>query len=416
MASYRRAYMFTGEPTAAEDAADWLAALETNMYPSMSSRDNANFFSTKLFRKSPAKRWFNALPDEVQRRWHLLKPEFESQWCTSSSTSLVAQISTVSIAVPIPSIPHAPSISPSTLSSAPPNIPKLLPPPTTTTSNMIHMTKINFDNMLKDSYRRGSEDGFKKGFTDASEKLRATHEEAIADVLDGAREHCDGEYVNAFELGRTSGIQDQREYHESLRKPLVTVGIQVDLPPDDETFFTPTVADIPLPPTSEVSSQTSPSIFPAPLPLPSPSLLLSPAPILSTLIPIPIPVPTSSPKLNWADDSASLPIIPLIKTPRDFSALRSNNKPFGTLRRRNQQHLETARRRSTPPVHVPSSNTNKYIPRSSRRYPHLSPPLPHPNVTPFLPPVLDWDRDPRLFELSRVLRSLGWSHSPSSRS
>ena len=49
--------MFTGEPTAAEDAANWLAALETNMYPSNTSREKAELFSTKLFPKSTAKHW-----------------------------------------------------------------------------------------------------------------------------------------------------------------------------------------------------------------------------------------------------------------------------------------------------------------------------------------------------------------------
>ncbi|KDR68886.1 hypothetical protein GALMADRAFT_1353290 [Galerina marginata CBS 339.88] len=302
MATYRQAYMFTGEPSAAEDAADWLAALESNMSPHMTSRDSANLFSTRLSRKSPAKRWFNSLPDDIQRRWHLLKPEFESQW------------------------------------------------------------------MLKDSYRRGSEDGFKKGFVDASEKLGATHEKAVADVLDGAREHCDEAFVSAFELGRASGIEDQTKYQQSLQKSQTDTGTQVDFSPDnDEIFFTPIAVDIPLPLTSEVGSQTSPSIFPTPLPLLNPSLLLSPAPISPTLIPIPFPAPSSPPKLNWADDSASLPIIPLIKTPRDLSSLRSNNKPFGTIRHRNRRHFETARRRPTPPVHVPSLNTNKYIPKSSRR-------------------------------------------------
>ena len=32
MAPYRRAYNFTSEPDANEDAADWLSALETNIY------------------------------------------------------------------------------------------------------------------------------------------------------------------------------------------------------------------------------------------------------------------------------------------------------------------------------------------------------------------------------------------------
>src|SRR5436853_1007929 len=100
--------MFTGEPSTTEDAADWLAALETNMYPSNTSRDKANLFSSKLFHKSPAKQWFNGLPDEVQRRWHLLKPEFESRWCTTAAPSLIAQISTVSAAIPTPPVPRVP--------------------------------------------------------------------------------------------------------------------------------------------------------------------------------------------------------------------------------------------------------------------------------------------------------------------
>ena len=315
----------------------------------------------------------------------------------------------------------------------PPNIviPKS-PPPTliANTPNMVHITKNDFDRLLQSSFRDGSEEGFTKGFADASEKLNASYEEeikgALADIFEREQEWRHKEYDRVFELGRTSGIQDECKHQVPAPKLQIDVSIQVDLLPDDDIFFTPTAVDVPLPPldsferptiaTSEVGLQTSPPISSIPLPKLTPSLLLSPAPISSTLIPIATPVPSLSPKLSWADDSTSLP---LVRAPRDFSALRSNNKPFSTLRHRNRRRYKMARCVSTPPACLPSSNTNIPIPLHrrppSRRYPHLSPPLPHLNVPPPLLPALDWDRDPRLFELSHVLRSLGWSHSFSSR-
>jgi len=81
MAPYRRAYSFTGEPNANEDAADWLYALETNIYSCMTDREKVDLFSSKLWRGSPAKEWFNKLPDEGHQLWHSAKQEFESRWC-----------------------------------------------------------------------------------------------------------------------------------------------------------------------------------------------------------------------------------------------------------------------------------------------------------------------------------------------
>jgi hypothetical protein len=419
--------MFTGEPSAAEDAVDWLAALETNMYSSMTSRDNANLFSTKLFPKSPAKRWFNGLPDEVRRRWHLLKPEFESRWCTSTTPGLVALLSTDTTPVSTPAKPPAsataiPAIISSSVSLTSPatTLPNSKRPPTNANiPSGVHLAKETFDRMLKDSYQ--------DGFADATDKLKAEYDEelqrTIADIFERAQERRDEDYVHAFELGRTSGIQMEREYQDSTRKPQITVGIQVDLPLDDDIFFTPTVVEIPLPiATSETASQTTPPAALIPLPAPTSSHLLAPVSHTSTLM-IPSPsasssIPPLSPKLSWADDSTSLPIIPLIKSPRDLSCLRTENKPFGTLRHRTRRRYQTARRVPIPPIHFPSPHTKTsasafpFPLRQHRLHSYARhAPAPHSKTAPFLPPALDWDRDPRLFELSRVLRSLGWSHS-----
>ncbi|KAF8959320.1 hypothetical protein BDZ97DRAFT_1397879 [Flammula alnicola] len=193
-------------------------------------------------------------------------------------------------------------------------------------------------------------------------------------------------------------------------------------------FFTPSAVDVPLPllesfekpsiTTSEIGLQTSPSVSSIPLPTPTPSLLLSPVPISSISTPIkhavsiPTSIPQPSSEPSWADDSNSIPIIQLIKPPRDLSCLRSERKPFSTIRHRNRRCYRTARRVPIPPVHFPvlRTCTSRSIYPITPRYPHLHPstPAPQPKTAPFLPPALDWDCDPRLSELSRVLQTLGW--------
>ena len=234
------------------------------------------------------------------------------------------------------------------------------------------------------------------------------HLDALEGFVERSQEIHDVEFQRGFDEGHDAGIRDEIASRKLTQSLQLHVGIQtdliepeqVDLPPEEDIFFTPTAVYTPLPLTSEVGLQTSPPISSIPLPTLAPSLLLSPSPISSTLIPIATPVPSSSPKLSWADDSAPLP---LIRAPRDFSALRSNNKPFSTLRHRNQRRYQTARRASTPPVRFPSSNTNIPILLHRRppscRYPHFSPPLPRLNVATSLPPALDWDCDPRLSDL-----------------
>ena len=44
MAPYRQAYNFTSEPGANKNAADWLTALKTNIYSSMTNHEKVNLF------------------------------------------------------------------------------------------------------------------------------------------------------------------------------------------------------------------------------------------------------------------------------------------------------------------------------------------------------------------------------------
>ena len=156
------------------------------------------------------------------------------------------------------------------------------------------------------------------------------------------------------------------------------------------------------------------------------------------------PEPCVSTCFNWADDAVQLPIAPTkqlhdlapgnsSKTakftqenaklpvleyfnhaeslllppktppnyPRDLSGLRSpSTNPFLSLRRRYHQSRNSYRFNRLRPQ-------NNYFKHS---YYHHS--VPRAPVHSSLPPIsasIDWDRDPCLFELSRVLRTLGWS-------
>ncbi|KAF5372204.1 hypothetical protein D9758_005024 [Tetrapyrgos nigripes] len=140
------------------------------------------------------------------------------------------------------------------------------------------------------------------------------------------------------------------------------------------------------------------------------------------------PVATSVPvsKLNWADDSDTIPptvLIPPTSSPRDISALRSNNlaiHPFNSLQRRARRSRFTPRSRQfiPTPIHLHPITTSQSHSVITRRHPHglgahrpvqtftpSSSPFPHPK-----PVSLDWVGDPRLVELGRILRDLGWVH------
>ncbi|KAJ7847341.1 hypothetical protein B0H14DRAFT_3138539 [Mycena olivaceomarginata] len=123
---------------------------------------------------------------------------------------------------------------------------------------------------------------------------------------------------------------------------------------------------------------------------------------------LPPAAPSTAPRppLCWADDdyapySTSIPLPAL----RDFSALRSDSnttKPFASLQFRARRKHRSA---CTP-------RTSAFRTPSHRRPPgpvhHLADASFAPKATRVPLSALDWDHDPRLSDLTQVLRSLGW--------
>ncbi|KAJ7245857.1 hypothetical protein C8J57DRAFT_1361849 [Mycena rebaudengoi] len=113
-------------------------------------------------------------------------------------------------------------------------------------------------------------------------------------------------------------------------------------------------------------------------------------PVRSTTPPA-VTSPSSAP-FSWEDEANNIPLTNAPCTSaRDLSVLRSDTTsltPFGTLQYR-------ARRTQNPS-------------QPRRRFP--SRPTPSRFARPFTTTTttLDWDQDPRLSELSRVLRGMGW--------
>ncbi|KDR83244.1 hypothetical protein GALMADRAFT_239099 [Galerina marginata CBS 339.88] len=159
-------------------------------------------------------------------------------------------------------------------------------------------------------------------------------------------------------------------------------------------------------------------------------------PITPLLISVPHPEPPTisipPPPFLWSDEPSDIPLLPepppiplsASKTTapfpaRDFSELRSGANPWQSLRRHRNgrdSRLSTRpfiqpRRQYSQPCYTSNYVSNiphVHTPRPYAHVPHLS----YPNLScpspPDPPPPLDWDVDPRLLQLSRVLKTLGW--------
>ena len=108
--------------------------------------------------------------------------------------------------------------------------------------------------------------------------------------------------------------------------------------------------------------------------------------------------PLSS-RFNWADDARTLPILSTFTQrpslpPRDLSGLRSpSTNPFWSLKRR-RRHPQNSHRKYFQPRFNPSPRFPTQLPRQLSQRPYAV--------------SLDWDQDPRLADLSKALRALGW--------
>ena len=276
-----------------------------------------------------------------------------------------------------------------------------------------HGWKMNIDTArecLQADYEKDMQDGTEKfaehekqiraeefthGFNEAQTQFKTQHEEKIqltlVDIFEHQQEWRDEEYIQAFSLGHTTGIQDEREYLDSVHITQTDVGTQVK--PTMAAVFIQSDPPIISPSSSAtISTQTEPL-----LPAINPS-----EPLSASILEFPTPTIIVSAPLNWADDAISLPTIPIIppKQLHDLSSLHSSSKnPFSSLRHRHRYRY-------------PKYSHWQAIP--SRSYTQLN--SPHPPLrhnSPSLTTPLDWHHDPCLFELSHVLRTLGWSY-PSS--
>jgi len=222
------------------------------------------------------------------------------------------------------------------------------------------------------------------------------HDEEGDWIIEGHGQHCGFQPTAVRE---DSAIQTD----DPPPRSIATTAIQTDTPKPQLTippaFRTTNIPDI----IPFVIQNTSSQMSPHPEPTPNPTHITSPP----------------SPPLNWADDAASLPILSLpilssCSAPRDLSVLRSlTPKPFSSLQHRNKrsqahhsQHFRNPRsfplsRQTFPHRRFPPPRFFSTPFRSAQVYPRRTPRFPSPSA-------LNWDGDPRLFELSQALNALGW--------
>ena len=116
--------------------------------------------------------------------------------------------------------------------------------------------------------------------------------------------------------------------------------------------------------------------------------------------------------LDWAEDTELLPIIMTPLSPwlpvhqlRDLSVLRSSSSyPFSSLQNRSKHRKNYRSHRYQSLFNYKSSSS------PFKSYTSFKPP--HQSGSPSSPSFLDWESDPRLTDLSRSLRALGWIRVP----
>jgi flagellar biosynthesis/type III secretory pathway protein FliH len=252
-------------------------------------------------------------------------------------------------------------------------------------TDAVRVTRNELALMLRQSYIHGSEHGWKANVTLAKERLQTDYEKDMQTAATDFAEHetriREEEFNRGFDTGREAGIQGEVERRESGRALQNDFGMQTE--PEELTANNSTT-----PPRLDASIQaTEPPPSPSPIPDHTPSVAISSSPV----------------PLNWADDAASLPtkILPSPLPPRDLSDLRSSkSNPFSSLQRRSKNQSSRARQSRRPHSHF---NFNSF---NSRHHISFTPSRSHSHTKTY--PHLNWESDPRLFDLSRSLKALGW--------
>jgi hypothetical protein len=250
----------------------------------------------------------------------------------------------------------------------------------------------NLKSLWKRAFEEGRNHGLDEGMLKCSE-----------DYARGHKVGCELA-TTYFDIGREQGVEEGEEHgREVERQVWISSG-------HDEGQCTPTVK-----PRSFTSTTTQ-----------TDSLEITPIVILSDKIvqtdseqpttatceasiqaSEPPPYPSQPQKtitvpLDWAEEANSLPITPLppsLHPPRDLSVLRSSSSsPFSSLQHRSKRFFHYSRQ---PHRHHSRFNFNSFY-------------SPHHNS--FKPSKtnshLNWESDPRLSDLSRSLKALGWIRAP----
>ncbi|KAJ6613473.1 hypothetical protein B0H10DRAFT_2436474 [Mycena sp. CBHHK59/15] len=167
--------------------------------------------------------------------------------------------------------------------------------------------------------------------------------------------------------------------------------------------------------------------------LPSPcslSVVSAQADAVTVTIAAPVDVSPAPAPLDWGEDASTPPTSPLRSesppsTPRDFSALvKGSPQPFASLQQRRRRSprppTSSSLQNHSPQMHSirrpqKKSTIHAAPRRSTPSYSYPPPSIAFRTPTSFPPsdkPVpqfpLDWDRDPRLRDLSQALTALGW--------
>ena len=271
---------------------------------------------------------------------------------------------------------------------------------------------------LKLLWKRAFEEGLRVGrqlYVGAVNKLNEAH---------------NGGYEEGYNEGRRDEqmdwIIDSQGLHGDQPPPREESGAQTDPPSlvdasvyavNTDTTTSSTSAQInPLPSvpiiTVDNSTQTQNDVDNDSLP---PPLVILTAPVLKPspkTEPHPQPLPAH---FDWANDAVSLPILPSKPPPRDLSVLRSSSQqPFSSLQRRNKKskkHFSQSFRcyhSSSVPHQI--FFQARYLPFCSSSAPFVPAPCSRSS-----PSTLNWEDDPRLSDLSRALRTLGWIRPSAAR-
>jgi hypothetical protein len=226
----------------------------------------------------------------------------------------------------------------------------------------------------EEEYNRGYNAGYNEGYSDAGEK----------------------DY-DSYEAGFTAGLAANASVSTT------EIGTQVDFLPSPTPCIdisVQTTIDAPIqnsPPHGDISTQM-PTIshldvsIQASEPPPSPN---QPQKVITT-------------PLDWAEDANSLPLtLPppsLPRQPRDLSVLRSSSSsPFSSLQHRSKRFTHHSRK---PRHHRSHFHSNPHSNFNSFYSSHRNSFQPHSHSKTYS--HLNWESDPRLSDLSRSLKALGW--------